>query len=161
MLACVSASLHEQKRRHRKLKRKISRQRFIRLGATAGLGAVGVAGSAACGGSDGGKEVARGQAIAKETDLPPGSAVAFTDATTGKPGVLVRLKGGELVAYSAECTHQGCTVSYRAKGKGCLACSCHGSVFDPASSGKLISGPADEPLPRLHIQARDGRIFRA
>jgi Rieske Fe-S protein len=140
---------------------RISRERFIRLGAAAGLGALGVAGSTACGNPDGGKEVARGQAIAKEADLPPGSAVAFTDAGTGKPGVLVHLKSGEFVAYSAECTHQGCTVSYRSKDTDYLACPCHGSVFDPVSGGEVISGPADEPLPRLRIEVRDGRIIRA
>ncbi len=140
-------------------KRRISRGKFIRLGAAVGVGAVGVAGSAACGGSGGGKEVARGQAIAREADLAPGSAVAFTDAGTGKPGVLVHLKNGEFVAYSAECTHQGCTVSYRDKGY--LACPCHGSVFDPVSGGEVVSGPADEPLPRLRIEVRNGRIFRA
>ena len=138
-------------------KRGISRGKFIRLGAA--VGAVGVAGSAACAASGGGKEVARGQAIARETDLAPGSAVAFTDAGTGKPGVLVQLENGEFVAYSAECTHQGCTVSYRDKGY--LACPCHGSVFDPVSGGEVVSGPAEEPLPRMRIEVRDGRIFRA
>ena len=63
--------------------RSISRGRFIRLGAAAGMGAVGVVGSAACSSSDGGKEVTRGQIIAKEADLAPGSALAFTDAATG------------------------------------------------------------------------------
>ncbi len=143
------------------MERRISRGTFIRLGAAAGMGAVSVVGSAACSSSDGGKEVARGQVIAKGADLAPGSALAFTDAATGKPGVLVHLKSGEFVAYYAECTHQGCTVSYRAKDKGYLACPCHGSVFDPASGGKVVSGPADEPLPRLPIEIRDGRIFRA
>jgi Rieske Fe-S protein len=143
------------------LERRISRQTFIRLGAAAGLAVAGVAGSAACSGSDGGKKVAQGQVIAKEADLAPGSAVAFTDAGTGKPAVLVHLKNGEFVAYSAECTHQGCTVSYRAKGKGYLACPCHGSVFDPVSRGEVVSGPAEEPLPRLRIEVRDERIFRA
>jgi Rieske Fe-S protein len=123
------------------------------------LAVAGVAGSAACGGSDGGKKVAQGEAIAKVASLDPGSAVAFIDAGTGKPGVLVHLKYGEFVAYSAECTHQGYTVSYRAKGY--LTCPCHGSVFDPVSSGEVVSGPADEPLPQLPIEVRDGRIFRA
>jgi len=118
-----------------------------------------VGGSAACGGPGGGKEVARGQAIAKESDLAPGSALAFTDAATGRPSVLVRLESGEFVAYSAECTHQGCTVAYRAKGQGYLGCPCHGSVFDPVRGGEVVSGPADEPLPQLRIEVRDGRIF--
>ena len=143
------------------MQRRISRARFIRLGAAAGTGAVSVVGSAACNSSDGGKEVARGQVIVKEADLALSSALAFTDAATGKPGVLVHLKNGEFVAYSAECTHQGCTVSYRAKGKGYLACPCHGSVFDPVSGGEVVSGPADEPLARLRIEVRNGRIFRA
>jgi Rieske Fe-S protein len=142
------------------MKRRISRERFIRLGAAAGIGAVAV-GCAACRSSDGGKEVGRGQAIVKKADLAPGSALAFTDAATGKPGLLVHLKNGAFVAYSAECTHQGCTVSYRAKGEGYLACPCHGSVFDPVSGGEVVSGPAREPLPRLSIEVREGRIFRA
>jgi Rieske Fe-S protein len=141
------------------LEKGIPRQRFIRLGATAGLAVAGVAGSAACGGSNGGKKVAQGQVITKEANLAPSSAVTFTDAGTGKPAVLVHLKNGEFVAYSAECTHQGCTVSYRAKGY--LACPCHGSVFDPVNSGEVVSGPAEEPLPQLRIKFRNGRIFRA
>ena len=143
------------------MERGISRGRFIRLGTAAGVGAVAILGSAACRSSEGGKEVARGEVIVKEADLAPGSALAFTDAATGKPGVLVRLKSGEFVAYSAECTHQGCTVAFRAEGKGYLACPCHGSVFDPVSGGQVVSGPADEPLERLPIGIRDGRIFRA
>jgi Rieske Fe-S protein len=139
--------------------RRMSRGRFIRLGGAAGLGAAGVAGWAACAGSGGGKEVARGEAIAKESDLTPGSALAFTDAATGRPGVLVRLKSGEFVAYRAECTHQGCTVAYRAQGQGYLGCPCHGSVFDPVRGGEVVSGPADEPLPRMGVEVREGRIF--
>jgi Rieske Fe-S protein len=140
--------------------RRFSRGKFIRLGAAFGVGAAGFAGSAGCRGADRGREVARGEAIAREDDLAPGSAVAFTDAGTGEPGVLVRLKGGGFVAYSAECTHQGCTVAYRAEDEGYLACPCHGSVFDPVG-GEVVSGPADEPLPRVRIEVRDGRIFRA
>lgn len=143
------------------MERGISRGRFIRLGTAAGVGAVAILGSAACRSSEEGKEVARGQVIAKEADLAPGSALAFTDAATGKPGLLVHLKNGAFVGYSAECTHQGCTVSYRAKGEGYLACPCHGSVFDPVSGGEVVSGPAREPLPQLSIEVREGRIFRA
>jgi Rieske Fe-S protein len=92
-----------------------------------------------------------GAGIAKEANLTPGSAVAFTDAGTGKPAVLAHLKNGEFVAYSAECTPQGCTVSYRAKGD--LACPCCGSVFDSVNGGEAVSGPAEESLPRLRISS--------
>jgi cytochrome b6-f complex iron-sulfur subunit len=68
------------------------------------------------------------------------------------------VKPGEFVAYSAECTHRGCTVSYRAKGD--LACPCCGSVFDPVNGGEAVSGPAEESLPRLRIKLRNGRIFK-
>jgi nitrite reductase/ring-hydroxylating ferredoxin subunit len=100
-----------------------------------------------------------GAGIAKEANLAPGSAVAFTDAGPGKPTVLAHLKNGEFVAYSAECTHHGCTVSYRAKGD--LACPCCRSVFDPVNGGEVVSGLAEESLPRLRIKLRNGRIFRA
>jgi Rieske Fe-S protein len=73
--------------------------------------------------------------------------------------VLAHLKNEEFVASSAECTHQGCTMSYRAKGD--LACRCCGSVFDPVNGGEAVSGLAEESLPRLRIKIRNGRIFRA
>lgn len=146
-------------------KRSISRKKFIRLGA-ASLGAVGVAGAAACGGAEGGsggKDVRQGKVIVKEAGLKPGSALEFTDAGTGKPCVLVHLEDGKFVAYSAECTHQGCTVSYKIgnSGGGYLGCPCHNSVFEPAEAGRVLSGPADAPLPRIPIEARDGKVFRA
>jgi hypothetical protein len=43
-------------------------------------------------------------AIARERDVPPGSAVQFAEES-GQPAVLVHLEGGEFAAYSAVCTH--------------------------------------------------------
>ncbi|TCJ20765.1 Rieske (2Fe-2S) protein [Rubrobacter taiwanensis] len=138
---------------------KISRAKFVRLGAALGLGAAAAPALTACGGGSGEPIVGSGEAIAREDEIAPGSALIFTDAETGEPYVLARTQRGELAAYSAECTHQGCTVSEDLRRGRYLVCPCHNSVFD-AASGEAVSGPAREPLPRLPIRIRDGRIFR-
>ena len=162
---------------------KISRERFIRLGTALGVGAAG-ASLAACGGgagssggggsgggesggdsgggsqasspSSGGEAKAGGAAIAGESEVAPGSAVTFEDA--GDPAVLVHLQNGDFVAYSAVCTHQGCTVAYK---NGQLACPCHGSVFDPAKGAEVVAGPAPTPLQEIPVKVEGGEVVRA
>ena len=101
-------------------------------------------------------EVGKGQIISKESEVAPNSAITFTNVDTGQQSVLVRLKNGEFVAYSAVCTHQACTVAYK---DGQLACPCHGSVFDPARGAAVENGPASSTLPRLDIEVREGEVF--
>ena len=72
--------------------------------------------------------------------------------------MLVHLQSGDFVAYSAICTHQGCTVAYN---NGQLACPCHGSVFDPAHGAAVVNGPAQRPLPQIPVAVRGGEVFRA
>ena len=161
---------------------KISRDKFIRLGTALGVGAAG-ASLAACGGGagsggqgsngsgdsgdhggdHGGKSGGKGSqagsssgAIAAESDVAPGNAVTFQDG--GTPAVLVHLDSGDFVAYSAVCTHQGCTVAYK---KGQLVCPCHGSLFDPADGGAVITGPAQEPLPEIPVKVKGGEVTKA
>ena len=162
----------------------ISRGRFIRLGAALGVGAAGASVIAACGGgeqSGGGggageeesvgdvggapeagdetvAQVESGTAITQESDVPQGSALEFTDEEGGQPAVLVHLDSGDFVAYSAVCTHRQCTVGYS---DGTLACPCHGSVFDPTNGGAVVNGPAEQPLPEIPVEVRDGEVFRA
>jgi cytochrome b6-f complex iron-sulfur subunit len=169
------------------LEERISRERFIRLGAALGVGAAGASVLAACGGgaSNGGANGTNerntggdsgpvgettaaeapeetqagggsGAAIAAESDVAPGSAVEFEDG--GDPAVLVRLDEGDFVAYSAVCTHQGCTVAYR---NGELSCPCHGSVFDPANGAEVLGGPAESPLAEIPVEVRGGEVYRA
>jgi Rieske Fe-S protein len=165
---------------------KISRERFIRLGTALGVGAAG-ASLAACGGSassgggsggqksDGGggygggnsgaqgdkgsekgsKAASSSDAIAAASDVAPGSAVTFKNA--GSPAVLVHLDNGDFAAYSAICTHQGCTVAYR---NGQLACPCHGSVFDPAHGAAVVAGPAPKPLPEIPVKVQGGDVVK-
>jgi cytochrome b6-f complex iron-sulfur subunit len=96
-----------------------------------------------------------GAAIAAESDVAPGAAVTFKDE--GSPAVLVHLDSGDFVAYSAICTHQGCTVAYK---NGQLACPCHGSVFDPADGAAVIAGPAPKPLAEIPVKVQGGDIVK-
>jgi Rieske Fe-S protein len=108
--------------------------------------------------TDGGteKQPSGGQAIARTSEVAPGSAIKFKDS--GSPAVLIHLDSGDFVAYSAICTHQQCTVAYR---NGQLACPCHGSVFDPANNGQVVSPPANRSLPQIPVEVRGGEVFRA
>ena len=67
-----------------------------------------------------------------------------------------------LVAYSAICTHLGCTVLGMLDGDGRIICPCHGSLFDPANGAAVIRGPAGRPLPSLPITVgSDGAVTAA
>jgi rieske iron-sulfur protein len=64
-----------------------------------------------------------------------------------------------LVAFSAICTHLGCTVYAQLSETGMLHCPCHGSQFNPREDAKVVQGPASRPLPSLPIAiADDGTI---
>jgi Rieske Fe-S protein len=71
--------------------------------------------------------------------------------------VLTRSAGGDVHAFSAVCTHQGCTVGVSDAG---IACPCHGSRFDPAT-GAVVHGPATRPLPPVGVVVRNGEVFRS
>lgn len=58
--------------------------------------------------------------------------------------VLLRRRGRQVIALSAECTHLGCPVR---PGGAMLKCPCHGGTFD--LDGKVLDGPPPAPLRRL------------
>ena len=155
---------------------RISRKKFIRLGAAVGLGSATVPFVSACGGGGGsagsggtqtaggasggdGPKVGKGQVIAKKSEVGFGKAFPFADDETGQQSVLVHLENGEFAAYSAVCTHQACTVAYQPQTQE-LACPCHGSVFDPANGARPTIGPAQLPLPEVAIRVKDGEVVR-
>ena len=78
--------------------------------------------------------------------IPVGGAVSASLA--GKPIVVSQPSAGQVVAFSAVCTHQGCTVAPQGKE---FDCPCHGSRFD-ATTGDVLGGPARDPLPKLKAQ---------
>ena len=57
-----------------------------------------------------------------------------------------------VVAYSAICTHQGCTVTDWLTAKQVLQCPCHQSEYDPRRGAKVVAGPAPRPLPALPLK---------
>jgi Rieske Fe-S protein len=70
------------------------------------------------------------------------------------PRVVVT-RDGDIRAFSAVCTHQGCTVATVADGV--ISCPCHGSRFD-AATGAVVGGPATRPLPVVPVEVRDGVV---
>ena len=105
-----------------------------------------------------GPSVGRGEAIAQESEVSANSAVAFTDTDLGQPAVLVHLSSGDFVAYSAVCTHRGCTVSYQPQTEQ-LVCPCHGSIFDPAHDAAVVQGPAPTPLAKIDTEVQGGEVI--
>jgi Rieske Fe-S protein len=72
--------------------------------------------------------------------------------------VITRDASGDVHAFSATCTHQGCTVA-APSGSGTLDCPCHGSRFD-ADTGEVIQGPAVRPLPAVAVSVQGDRVVR-
>jgi nitrite reductase/ring-hydroxylating ferredoxin subunit/uncharacterized membrane protein YphA (DoxX/SURF4 family) len=88
------------------------------------------------------------QNIIEDSSLSIGETFNFT-SKSGSPAVLFKSKTG-VYAYSAVCTHEGCTVQYNSASKN-LQCGCHGAVFDPESDGNALSGPTNKPLPKIKV----------
>ncbi|MEU9142940.1 Rieske (2Fe-2S) protein [Streptomyces sp. NPDC048349] len=63
---------------------------------------------------------------------------------------------GEYKAFSAQCTHAGCVLDKIVEGEG--NCPCHGSRFD-VTTGKVLKGPAADPLPAVPVRAENGRLI--
>ena len=98
------------------------------------------------------------QAIAKVSDISIGKAIHIKDAQ-GAPGYIFRTKAG-VFAYSAICTHQGCTVNFNSDNSH-FQCPCHGAEFDPANGAKVLAGPAPSPLTKIKISVQGNNIFLA
>jgi thiosulfate dehydrogenase [quinone] large subunit len=99
-----------------------------------------------------------GTKVIKLASLKVGKTFKF-EATNGAPAVLFRTKTG-VFAYSAICTHQGCTVSYSSASK-TLKCPCHGAEFDPYKSAKVVTGPAQSPLAKVKVSVKGAWVIQA
>ena len=96
--------------------------------------------------------------IIEDAALAVGQTFNFT-AKSGSPAVLFKSKTG-VYAYSAVCTHEGCTVQYNSASKN-LQCGCHGAVFDPGNGGQVVTGPTNKPLPKIKVAVEGAWIVEA
>ena len=113
-----------------------------------GCGGGGDSDAGSAGGSGAG-----GGALADLSKVPVGGAVS-AKAPDGKPIVVAQPSAGKAVAFSARCTHMGCTV--QPKGAK-LQCPCHGSQYD-ALTGKVLHGPAQRPLSPFPVKVEKGTV---
>src|SRR5690349_9364349 len=95
-----------------------------------------------------------GHLLARVDQVPSGGGVILG----GDKVVITKTASGDVHAFSAVCTHQGCTVNH--VGAGTIDCPCHGSRFD-ALTGAVRAGPATRPLPPVSVEIRDGGIYRS
>jgi Rieske Fe-S protein len=126
----------------------MDRRTVIRSAGVVGAGIVGAATLAACGGDS---DTAAPAAPAATKAAPVAEAIKVADIPVGggkvfaaEKIVVTQPKAGEFKAFSAVCTHKGCTVKTVANGT--IDCPCHGSKYD-MTTGAVTAGPAPAPLP--------------
>lgn len=92
-----------------------------------------------------------GAALARTSEIPVGGGTVFKEEKV----VVTQPTAGDFKAFSAVCTHQGCTVGKVENGT--IDCPCHGSKFRIAD-GAVAAGPATRPLPAERITVSGDNI---
>jgi Rieske Fe-S protein len=97
------------------------------------------------------KAASGGKALADTSDIPQGGGKVFE----AQKIVVTQPTAGEFKAFSAVCTHAGCTVA-SVQNK-TINCPCHGSKFSIAD-GSPTAGPASDPLEEKKITVDGDKI---
>ncbi|MDP4015274.1 MAG: Rieske (2Fe-2S) protein [Candidatus Nanopelagicales bacterium] len=92
--------------------------------------------------------------LALTSDVPEGGGLVVPD----KWVVITQPTAGDFHAFSAICTHQGCTVSEVTPDK--ILCPCHGSQYS-STTGEVLRGPAPLPLEPIVIEVKGDRILNS
>lgn len=122
----------------------ITRRALVRNTALAGGGAVAAVLLTGCSDQDAGARKATEPFEVSAAEVPVGAGIVLP----AHNAIVTQPVAGEYYAFSAVCTHKGCLVS-EVREKGAF-CGCHSSYFD-ISTGEAVSGPAQEPLPKLNV----------
>jgi Rieske Fe-S protein len=94
------------------------------------------------------------KALAATDDIPKGGGKVFESQKI----VVTQPTDGDFKAFTAVCTHQGCTVA--SVSNGTINCPCHGSKFK-IEDGSVADGPASEPLKEKKITVDGDKIMLA
>jgi Rieske Fe-S protein len=84
-------------------------------------------------------------------DVPVGGGMVVAKEKV----VVCQPSKGDFKAYTAICTHQGCTVGKVEDGQ--IVCPCHGSHFS-IDDGSPVSGPAKSPLAAKKVTVQGDQI---
>ena len=70
--------------------------------------------------------------------------------------IVLQNSNNQPIAFNSLCTHLGCAVEWR-QSSSSLFCPCHNSEF--ALDGKVLAGPAKEPLSTYEVKEENGEIL--
>jgi Rieske Fe-S protein len=96
---------------------------------------------------------APGEGLLGTADVPVGGGVVIGDREV----VITQPRKGEFRAFTAICTHRGCTVGGVTD---TINCPCHGSTFS-IEDGSPTGGPAPSPLAEVPITVVGDQISLA
>ncbi|MDR8409195.1 Rieske (2Fe-2S) protein [Nonomuraea sp. 3-1Str] len=100
------------------------------------------------------KTTGGGKTLADTADIPSGGGKVFESQKI----VVTQPQDGEFRAFTAVCTHAGCTVA--SVSNGTINCPCHGSKFK-IEDGSVADGPAGRPLAEKKIKVDGDKIMLA
>ena len=103
-------------------------------------------------GGDGGGDGGTGGALATTDEVPVGGGTVFQKEKI----VVTQPTEGDFKAFTAVCTHQGCTVG--AVNGDTIQCNCHGSQYN-AADGKVKKGPAAKALAPKKVTVEGNEII--
>jgi rieske iron-sulfur protein len=171
-----------------KIDRRTLMRWFVGIGAFSSLAALAsVLGTVRPPQPEGGEEIAAGDRlifavggnkgeVIRRTSILPGQAVlAYPEGKEVQDNLIMVLHFNEkdlqpptrldwapegFVAYSAICTHLGCTVNFshdpmQGAPYPHIHCPCHAGLFNPLAGAKVVGGPPPRPLPQLPLAIDD------
>lgn len=92
--------------------------------------------------------------VGKVFEVPLNSSKIFKFGS--RPVIVIHHADNTFKAFTATCTHLGCTVQYMPEAKD-IYCACHGGHYD-AQTGKNIAGPPPKPLTELKVSIINDEI---